>query len=97
MDLWERFKGLRGGAAEPILLQQAETGQVGKEILRRATVFREQAEQFIRQGRLLPVLALPEHQGLDGCASCGSPLAAGGRYRCELCALAVKLALEGVP
>jgi hypothetical protein len=65
-----------------------------KEILRRAAIFREQAERFIRQGRLLPVLTLPDYQGVDGCLSCGAPLQ-GRRYRCEVCALAVALALEG--
>jgi hypothetical protein len=65
-----------------------------KEILRRAAIFREQATRFIREGRALPTLALPEHQGLEGCQSCGNPLH-GRRYRCDLCALAVGLALDG--
>lgn len=64
-----------------------------KEILRRAAIFREQAWGFIRQGRPLPILALPEHPGGEGCSSCGSVLA-GRRYRCEVCTLAVRLALE---
>lgn len=65
-----------------------------REVLRRATVFREQAAQFIEDGRPLPVLALPgtlETPG--GCISCGVDLA-GGRYRCPVCALAVSIALE---
>lgn len=65
-----------------------------KEILRRAAIFRHQAWDFIRQGRPIPILALPEHQGIEGCQSCGSPLH-GRRYRCEVCSLAVALALEG--
>lgn len=67
-----------------------------KEILRRAAIFREQAEGFIRGGRLLQVLALPERAEGNGCWSCGAPLT-GRLYRCEVCALAVKLALEGTP
>ncbi len=67
-----------------------------KEILRRAAIFREQATRFLREGRGFPILAIPEHEGLEGCHSCGSPLH-GRRYRCDLCALAVALALEGMP
>lgn len=67
-----------------------------KEILRRAAIFRDQAERFIRQGRLLPVLALPDHQGVDGCWSCGATVPPG-HFRCEVCSLAVALALEGMP
>lgn len=63
------------------------------EVGRRAAFFREQAETFIRQGLALPVLALPEHQSQDGCLSCGSPLETG-RFRCAICALAVKMALD---
>jgi hypothetical protein len=66
-----------------------------KEILRRAAIFREQAEGFIRPGKALRVLALPGVER-DGCISCGAPLR-GRRYRCEVCALAVRLALEGTP
>jgi hypothetical protein len=65
-----------------------------KEILRRAAILREQANVFIREGRLLPVLALPDRPEGDGCWSCGDPVEGRG-YRCELCALAVALALEG--
>ena len=60
-----------------------------KEILRRAAIFREQA----RTPGPLPLLALPEHQGRDGCLSCGTPIDRG-RFRCKACTLAVKLALE---
>ncbi len=64
-----------------------------REVLRRAVVFREQANAFIRRGQALPILALPEHQGREGCISCGCSVDGGG-FRCAVCALAVKLALE---
>lgn len=64
-----------------------------KEILRRAAIFREQAERFIRQGKPLLALALPERPEGNGCWSCGAPLR-DRRYRCESCELAVTLALE---
>ena len=67
-----------------------------KEILRRAAIFREQAERFIRQGKPLPILTLPERSEGDGCCSCGAPIQ-DRRYRCELCALAVTLALGEKP
>jgi hypothetical protein len=67
-----------------------------REVLRRATILREQARRFIQHGRPLPILALPNRPGGDGCLSCGAALD-GGPYRCELCALAVKLALEEIP
>lgn len=60
-----------------------------KEILRRAAIFREQAGT----SGPWPYLTLPGVEG-DGCISCGVPL--GPRcYRCPLCELAVKLAMEG--
>jgi len=74
---------------------KADRGTV-KEILRRAATFREQARRFIQHGRLLPILALPDRPEGDGCLSCGAALE-GRPYRCELCALAVKLALEEIP
>jgi hypothetical protein len=67
-----------------------------KEILRRAAIFRDQAAQFIRHGEALPFLALPGRLEGDGCWSCGV-LVEAGHFRCELCALAVALALEGKP
>lgn len=67
-----------------------------RELLRRAVIFRGQAERFIRDGRPLPVLALPEHRGDRGCISCGAP-AGPGPFRCAVCALAVGLALQGNP
>lgn len=65
-----------------------------REILRRAGVFRRQAEEFIRHGRTLPILGLPEHEGDDGCLSCGAPIDPA-RFRCRVCAVAVNLALAG--
>lgn len=65
-----------------------------REILRRASVFRELAAQFIEDGRALPVLALPGVLPVQGtCISCSGDLA-GGRYRCPVCTLAVTIALE---
>jgi len=64
-----------------------------KEVLRRAAIFREQALTFIQEGRALPVLTLPGQDGDAGCWSCGAPVETG-HFRCEPCALAVKLALE---
>ena len=63
------------------------------EVLGRTSVFREQAERFIRQGMALPILALPEHQGGDGCISCGVPVDRR-RFRCPVCTLAAELALD---
>lgn len=64
-----------------------------REVLRRATIFHEQAAAFIRGGGAIPFLALPEHGQGDGCFSCGA-LVERGRFRCAICALAVALALE---
>lgn len=63
-----------------------------KEILRRAAIFREQALTFIQLGRSLPVLALPEYVGGNGCVSCGAPRTRA--FRCAMCSLAVALALD---
>jgi hypothetical protein len=63
-----------------------------KEVLRRAAIFRQQAIRFLRHGGLFPILALPDRPEGDGCTSCGITLN-GRRYRCEVCALAVALAL----
>lgn len=63
-----------------------------KEILRRAAIFRKQAAEFIQDGRPLRILALPGCPE-GGCISCGDSLD-GRRYRCEVCTLAVTLALE---
>ena len=61
-----------------------------REILRRATIFRE---QVTRPGPW-PILTLPHRQEGEGCLSCGVAVRAG-HFRCEVCALAVNLALEG--
>lgn len=67
-----------------------------RKLLGRAALFREQARRFIHEGRPLPILALPEYGGeiRGGCISCGDP-AGPGPFRCAVCALAVRLALEG--
>jgi len=67
-----------------------------KEILRRAAIFRDQAQQFILEGRALPILAFLDRVEGDGCWSCGVPVEPQ-HYRCEVCALAVALALEERP
>ena len=67
-----------------------------KEILRRAAIFREQADRFVRSGGLLPILTLTAEDTGGGCISCGEGRC-GNRYRCAVCTLAVKLALEGKP
>ncbi len=66
-----------------------------QEILQRATVLRQQALQFILKGIAMPILALPDLQGSGGCLSCGATVETG-QYRCELCVIAVKLALQGL-
>ncbi len=62
-----------------------------KEILRRAAIFRQQAHS----PGPWPILTL-RGVGADGCISCGAQPASDRRYRCEVCALAVRLALESV-
>ena len=74
-------KGMRGK-----LQQDIETI---REVLRRAVLFREQAQ---RPGPL-PLLVLPGYQGEGGCLSCGTGIDLG-YFRCAICALAVALALE---
>ena len=64
-----------------------------KEILRRAAIFREQALTFIKEDRPLPILSLPEHPGRGGCLSCGTPVERS-HFRCDVCTLAVVLALN---
>ncbi len=60
-----------------------------REVLRRAVLFREQAQ---RPGPL-PLLVLPGYRGQGGCLSCGTGIDLG-YFRCAICALAVALALE---
>ncbi len=64
-----------------------------KEVLRRAAIFRAQA----RTPGPCPLLVLPDCPEGGGCLSCGAGLPSGHRYRCALCALAVQLALQGIP
>ncbi len=66
------------------------------EVLRRSAMFLEQAERFLREGRALPLLILPERHGDTGCLSCGAPLK-GRQWRCPICTLAVRLALDMKP
>jgi hypothetical protein len=64
-----------------------------KEILRRAAIFRERARAF----GVCPLLVLPDCPDGDGCLSCGAEIPTGHFYRCQVCALAVRLALEATP
>ena len=63
-----------------------------REVLRRAVLFREQA---LTPGPW-PLLVLPGNTREDGCLSCGAETEPG-HFRCELCSLAVTLALEERP
>ncbi|OGB93776.1 MAG: hypothetical protein A2Z31_05005 [candidate division NC10 bacterium RBG_16_65_8] len=70
---------------------QADSPSV-REVLRRAAIFRVQAEQFLREGRELPLLVLPEYQRTqEGCLSCGETIGPNG-YRCPVCVMAITLA-----
>ena len=62
-----------------------------REVLRRAALFREQAQT----PGPVPLLVLPGYQGDtdDRCVSCGVRVDSTG-FRCALCRLAVTLALE---
>ena len=67
-------------------------------IMQRAAIFRAQAERFIRQGRGFPFLSLPEARGRDrGCLSCGAPVDEARHFRCPLCVVAVRIALDMAP
>lgn len=94
--LWDRPGGIRVMVPKALRERLEVERETIREVLRRAAVFREQAARFILEGQLLPVLALPERPEGNGCWSCGAPLQSR-RYRCEVCALAVTLALEGMP
>ncbi len=63
-----------------------------REVLRRATLFRGQANSH----GLVPLLVLPDYQGGGGCLSCGISVGSG-HFRCQLCVLAVALALDMKP
>ncbi len=70
-----------------------------REVLRRAVIFREQAEGFMREGQCFPPFYLPYHPG-DGpglCTACGAPLSPGRWCRCEVCDLAVRIVLDLAP
>ena len=67
-------------------------------IMERAAVFREQAQRFIREGRGFPFLALPEAKGRDGgCLSAGASVDEARHFRCPLCMVAVRIALDMLP
>jgi hypothetical protein len=71
---------------KPVLLQ----------ILRRAAVFREQAETWSTSGRPgVPLLVLPSapEPQVNACISCGI-LIPPARWRCDVCLQAFELALE---
>lgn len=92
--VWDppRFRG----PSSALSLAKEATG-TAREILRRAAIFRAQAESFIREGRLLPPLALPGAPNLrDRCLSCGGDLE-GNTWRCPVCTLAVRIALDLPP
>ncbi len=68
-----------------------------REVLHRAIIFREQARAFIEDGKPLLLLVLPGAPDSPGaCISCGRDVIPG-RYRCSVCDLAVRLALEEAP
>lgn len=66
---------------------------MAREVLRRAAIFRAQAQTASAK----PFLVLPKRTGPpDGCMSCGVPIPTG--FRCRVCRLAVYLALDmGLP
>lgn len=66
-------------------------GDTVREVLRRATVFRAQAQAR----SLYPFLYLPEAKHLGcGCLSCGAPIDEARHFRCLLCVVAVRIALD---
>ena len=71
-----------------VVLIQQDIATV-KEVMRRAVAFRGQAQT----PGPIPLLILPGHQGGEGCLSCGTPVERG-HFRCEVCTLAVVLALD---
>ena len=67
-------------------------------IMERAAVFRAIAERFIREGRCFPFLALPEAKAHErGCLSCGAPIDEARHFRCPLCVVAARIALDMPP
>ena len=64
-------------------------------VMERAAVFREQAQRFIREGRGFPFLHLAEAKLRHGsCLSCGAPIDEARHFRCPLCVVAVRIALD---
>jgi hypothetical protein len=62
-----------------------------REVLRRAVIFRRQAGE----PGPVPFLHLPEcPESGPGCLSCGAALPPGRWCRCEVCEVAVRIALE---
>jgi hypothetical protein len=85
--LWDppRFRG-----PSPALALAKQAGDTAREVLRRAVIFRTQAEE---PGviLLLTIPGAPDSPG--GCISCGIPIP-HGEFRCPLCQTAVRLALD---
>ncbi len=66
-----------------------EVPDTAREVLRRAAIFREQAQH----ASVCPLLMLPGVEfEPDGCISCSAPIRGG--FRCRLCELAAHLALD---
>ena len=88
--VWDppRFRG-----PSPALALAKSVPAIAREVLRRATIFRIQAQTT----SAVPFLVLPEARYKpNGCISCGVPIR--DRFRCEICHLAVHLALDlGLP
>ncbi len=84
--LWDppRYRG----PAEALALAKG-TPETAREVLRRAAIFRAQAQR----ASVCPLLVLPEATlQLGGCISCGVSIPCG--FRCGVCQIAVQLALD---
>jgi hypothetical protein len=86
--VWDPLPRYRGPSAALALAKQAP--DTAREVLRRAAIFRAQAQT----PSTMPILMLPGSH-VTGCLSCGDTGAQG--LRCDLCQLAVQLALEVAP
>jgi hypothetical protein len=96
MRIWDppRFRG----PADALAFLK-ETPDTAREVLRRAEVFRRQAEAWAAADRSgVPLLTLPEAPGpcVGACLSCGLALAESG-WRCGLCRHAVEIVLGVSP
>ncbi len=91
--LWDRPNKPRLMVPTALREQLESERDAVREVIRRATIFRQHALGFIQRGRALSILALPECPGGDGCLSCGAAIGPG-HFRCEACTLAVQLALD---